>query len=391
MLKVCLNRSGLSAHGQLHYRRSTAECPQTQVSKIINLFIFKTWLSSYHIFRLICSCQLVNMDDDSLVVALEIQIRDLSDVIDGHDPKGKNAVDKQLPDDIKAATEQRALFENRLAEIKNWRFTRSINEALNRDRRELDAIIDEEECAIRDRRMARELSGQRGPSSSSQSVQQIEADFLERFDALKLKEAEKGNETRPDSIDSHVDTSTGESSRWAASRKQKAVLQECTVCGDARETTRLECPPQPGEAPHQYCGPCIKRLFESAMVDESLFPPRCCRTEIPISLVRHVLSDDTISRFGAKRIEFSSADRTYCSNPQCRVFLAPSTVQHNVASCPQCSHRTCTVCKSTEHKGECPADPALQETLDLAKHEGWQQCSGCQRVIQLSTGCNHIT
>ena len=54
----------------------------------------------------------------------------------------------------------------------------------------------------------------------------------------------------------------------------------CIICGDElpqEEILRLSC----GD---QYCHVCLVDLFNSAMKDESLFPPRCCE-EIPLSIV----------------------------------------------------------------------------------------------------------
>ncbi|CAF9913041.1 hypothetical protein IMSHALPRED_000888 [Imshaugia aleurites] len=52
----------------------------------------------------------------------------------------------------------------------------------------------------------------------------------------------------------------------------------CAICTDkvvARHLVTVPCG-------HPYCKTCIGQLYDFAMKDESLFPPRCCRQPIPL-------------------------------------------------------------------------------------------------------------
>uniref|UniRef100_A0A8H7K851 RING-type domain-containing protein n=1 Tax=Bionectria ochroleuca TaxID=29856 RepID=A0A8H7K851_BIOOC len=81
----------------------------------------------------------------------------------------------------------------------------------------------------------------------------------------------------------------------------------------------------------------------------------------------------------------------YCHIKTCSAFIPPSSIQGDKAVCNRCNCSTCTRCKGLHHAGACPADPATQEFLRIAKDNGWQSCQSCHRMVELSTGCHHIT
>ncbi|KUJ24242.1 uncharacterized protein LY89DRAFT_572838, partial [Mollisia scopiformis] len=142
---------------------------------------------------------------------------------------------------------------------------------------------------------------------------------------------------------------------------------------------------------HSYCQECLQTLVSNSLQDEALYPPRCCRKPFEMDLMRPFLSPELISGFHEKGIEFGVADRLYCSNPTCSTFLFPANITGDEIECPLCLVITCTLCKSAAHDGVCPLDTATQKVLALAEGEGWRRCSKCKAVVQLRSGCNHIT
>ncbi|KAL8679326.1 MAG: hypothetical protein Q9186_004373 [Xanthomendoza sp. 1 TL-2023] len=67
-----------------------------------------------------------------------------------------------------------------------------------------------------------------------------------------------------------------------ADKDEEAQLPAvCVACQDQlqQESSHLACG-------HDYCHGCLVSLFNSAMTDESLYPPRCCRELIPLNLVQ---------------------------------------------------------------------------------------------------------
>ena len=113
-----------------------------------------------------------------------------------------------------------------------------------------------------------------------------------------------------------------------------------------------------------------------------------------MSLVERHVSSDEIEAFKAASIEFNTVDRTYCSNSACNKFIPPATdtILPNTARCKSCATLTCTMCKEAyHHRRECPKDPSLEQTKQLARELGWQECPQCQAFVELRTGCYHMT
>lgn len=141
----------------------------------------------------------------------------------------------------------------------------------------------------------------------------------------------------------------------------------CDIC---RETTvfpdndHLTCA-------HTYCVDCLRQFFESTLNNEALFPPRCYQQPIDVEVVRSLLSGEIIAAFENRREEFQTADRTYCSSPDCLNFIPSTNIADDRASCPRCHTVTCSICKKAAHTGEdCPEDPVLQQVLQLARKRG---------------------
>ena len=184
-----------------------------------------------------------------------------------------------------------------------------------------------------------------------------------------------------------------ESSAWAAGRKIHCVMQQqplnrnCCACQDSFHIIDLI------QAPcnHDYCGECIRTLFQNSLVDESLFPPRCCKLPVSPEKSILILGQELYDSFKAKEVEFGTKDRTYCHDTSCAMFIPPSAIEGKVGMCTQCNTKTCTECKANHHTGECNDDPGTQQVLDLAAQNGWQRCEECQRVIELNTGCYHMS
>ncbi|KAF1734306.1 hypothetical protein CRV24_005843 [Beauveria bassiana] len=141
---------------------------------------------------------------------------------------------------------------------------------------------------------------------------------------------------------------------------------------------------------HVYCRDCLACLFKASTTDESLFPPRCCKEPISLDDVEKWLPKELLIEFEDKEDEFTSADRTYCSNVNCSKFISPYHIHDGLGYCEACDVWTCTFCKGAEHDGACPDDPYKKEILAVAKENGWQQCYRCQHLVELNHGCNHI-
>lgn len=135
-------------------------------------------------------------------------------------------------------------------------------------------------------------------------------------------------------------------------------------------------------------------MFSNATKNEASFPPKCCGQEISLKEAACCLHRPQIKAFEQSAREFNTpvASRRYCADSKCSSFLGRGN--RDILRCNRCTNLTCNGCLRYAHPGQCSVDhePKHLELLGkLAKEEGWQQCSACERFLDKSAGCNHIT
>lgn len=252
-----------------------------------------------------------------------------------------------------------------------------------------------EENAARDRRLARDWTGDGGPVAVAVADSQLSAESsaLDDEALYKLQIAYmfglKDTQEKVDAPTTDTPTDEAESSKFAAKRTRpsSSLVHRCIACrNEIKPIDMINAP-----CDHEYCLSCLEGLFKASMIDESLFPPRCCGTAFDMENVRTMLKSDLIQDFERKQIEFESTNKTYCHSTVCSSFIPSSRIMGEVATCPDCELKTCTNCKSESHLDDCPRDTALQQLLLTAQENGWQRCHSCSRVIELNVGCNHMT
>lgn len=165
------------------------------------------------------------------------------------------------------------------------------------------------------------------------------------------------------------------------------VPKECVACNEhkfADEVHSLPCN-------HDYCFDCIEHLFIDALADDSLFPPRCCGHEYPLADIRPALPPILVQEIELKLIEKATGDRTYCCNAQCSVFIPPQPTSTTTAVCTRCATSTCISCRREAHPNQPCYEVSDDAVLQLATEQGWKRCFHCRNMIELRTGCNHIT
>ncbi|KAK0103259.1 hypothetical protein ONS95_005293 [Cadophora gregata] len=168
---------------------------------------------------------------------------------------------------------------------------------------------------------------------------------------------------------------------------------ECVSClddFDASHMITLSC--------HSYCTECFQRLVSTALESETHWPAKCCLNPIPSENIFPHLDSATKTKYQQRDAEWSipTSDRVYCTHTNCGTWIPPKQVNagaaRNFAKCPKCSKRTCTLCRGPYHNGnDCPQDPALQATANLAEMEGWKRCYSCHAYVEHNKGCRHMT
>jgi hypothetical protein len=134
------------------------------------------------------------------------------------------------------------------------------------------------------------------------------------------------------------------------------------------------------------------------MHTESLFPPKCCLTEIPLKTVLYSLDEEQRNNYKLKAAEWAqpAENRWYCPEPKCAKWIAPSRIYRSRTSsqkCPHCRTQICGMCRGLAHAEdtECPQDFGLNAMLDIAEREGWRRCYQCKSLVEKTSGCRHMT
>ncbi|KAK0383054.1 hypothetical protein NLU13_8970 [Sarocladium strictum] len=169
------------------------------------------------------------------------------------------------------------------------------------------------------------------------------------------------------------------------------TMRECMACAGLfpiHET--VSCPSRD----HAFCSDCMRTLLRESMFNEARFPPRCCTSEeIPIATIKKVVTPDFMKKWNAKVTEYSlpAAQRVYCCNGRCTAFIPPEQIRGGEGHCRGCGHRTCSFCKGPVHKGGCVQDKGTAQVLELARRQRWRTCPECGTLVQLASGCMHIS
>lgn len=322
------------------------------------------------------------IDNASLDLITKLQLEDAESLL-----RGKHAVG-QAPDAEIAAQ----LFKDELEQLRIFVaddiMCRSIAEAMLSDSEAIQSSLNEEQQAAYDREYATNLDSMNPDSVDVDSMNAPPHTFSsapliddEMMGKLAIMFIDAGKLPGRDSHAVHA-----ESSSQGAKAGAEYSTRHCIGCEeDVSYIDTIRCP-----CSHDYCRVCIAGLFEAAISDESLFPARCCRQPIPLGLNQIFIPPKLAGRYRAKEIEHGTPNRTYCHNSSCSTFIPPQFIVGSRATCVKCHSRTCTKCKKAAHQGACPPDAATLDVLRLANERGWQRCSSCRNLVELSTGCNHI-
>ncbi|RPD81806.1 hypothetical protein L226DRAFT_555892 [Lentinus tigrinus ALCF2SS1-7] len=257
----------------------------------------------------------------------------------------------------------------------------SIDQALCADATLLAEYERAEEIAMRDREIARTIFEGRTPPEP-----------LAADSTMVLPTSEDAHSAALDEPSNTHMTSKPASSAPSSSTKKlpvraKVRLEICVICRDDIRGVIVRAPC--GDA---YDIECLVDLFRAATVDESLFPPACCRQPFDLKVVRQYLNKELATLVDKKAIEFGTRNRVYCCRPSCSIFIGSGTTVASQLICPQCRMETCGHCKQAAHSvfTRCTSEEDAS-VVALAEESGWKRCPGCGHLVELTIGCYHMT
>ncbi|KAF0441775.1 E3 ubiquitin-protein ligase arih1 [Gigaspora margarita] len=160
---------------------------------------------------------------------------------------------------------------------------------------------------------------------------------------------------------------------------------------------------------HGFCLACMKNYLNSVLKDDVVdfpikCPLRCIDVNIGERIIEKSLTKEDLENYYLKMTVSSIKNKIYCPNKKCSAMI---DYDHDESQptysliCPMCHESFCPLCRVSWHKDlTCEEYQALplherspedREVLNLAKNERWQRCPKCNMLVQLETGCNHIT
>jgi len=319
------------------------------------------------------------MDLESQQLAISMMLQDIEE--ESMSLKGKDRTDVSLPEELLVLEMQKMELSALEGINEDRRVASALTRALALDCGLVNTLEQQEEFTRRDRETA--LNFEQGhplPRGGLRVPTPVQSDG--ESDVLTVAE-----ETQSLTEDGGTTCGEGASVRDSASPR---IWVQCVACGDQTQDDCLRAP-----CGDYYDSDCLGALFEAiASGDQSLFPARCCRQEIPFDVAKNYLGRRLIEQYTAKAEEFSTLNQLYCSNSVCSQFLG-SASEHEKGSrtCEACGTKVCTLCKQQDHPSfvPCRNDLDSEAVLTLARNEGWQRCPGCHRMVELEHGCYHMT
>lgn len=330
--------------------------------------------------------RIASTDDDIDAITLQLEeVEHLSDTLK------RKYLEGGVPDDELAFLDFAAELQNRLIFLHDAKFARSYAKAQEDDAGLIEEVTEEERQMRADRALAISMNdGEQESEVMETTFDRQEAPDEEQHDwfhsSVITPASSDNNQGQNDDV---VASSSRLHLPEPNSVHDDAPVRgpNCVVCmEELRPHEIVRCPCE-----HTYCVKCLKSFLIRATKDESLFPPRCCRQAIPRVLIEDTLSKTELSDFESATVEFTTTNRTYCSNAECAKFVPPNHDGGDEIVCPYCDTKMCTHCKGSFHAGECVEDQALRAVLQLAEGQRWRRCHGCNALVELDIGCNHMT
>ncbi|KAH4098734.1 hypothetical protein HBH46_153890 [Parastagonospora nodorum] len=328
----------------------------------------------------------IPLDDE--IAALAFQLEELG--LQSESSKGKHPIDRPSNFEVVFAAFQAELEEYQ-AFLADKKLAQSIGAAVHSDGAVIGDLTAQEIQSHEDHRFVLQLSNddpeiEAPPGTVDHHVQGNVDDWMSTV--AETVAAYSVVDFSDDETEAGPSMTYAE--RQADTIKKMSMEFQCVACTDRYARTSMVTT----KCGHRYCAGCAKSLFMRSTKDEGLFPPKCCKQPIPLPLVAKHMDVDELAVFELASVEFATQHRIYCSNLDCSMFIVPNNVDASQqrATCSACGTETCSLCSNGYHGGrDCPDDPSIRETRELARSLGWQTCQACNRLVQLRSGCNHMT
>jgi hypothetical protein len=229
---------------------------------------------------------ITSMDPKTAQVAVELQLANIDDLLDGlYDEEEIPEGDRRVSFQLLRCDFQRQLhvLEGQALALRILKEEHDIHGAFTR-------LLDEERRAVTDHQLAMSIAGLAITEPRTENRADLKTSLCDtstcngdnQWDMTKelWQSAFKRNTTDLVSFNG-IRTIKARYAKANASSKilGSEALTKCCACMEtvpSTDTLTLNCKPEA----HKYCRACLNDLFSSALVNTTLFPPRCCKLTI---------------------------------------------------------------------------------------------------------------
>ncbi|XP_023755352.1 E3 ubiquitin-protein ligase RSL1 [Lactuca sativa] len=186
-------------------------------------------------------------------------------------------------------------------------------------------------------------------------------------------------------------------------------LEHCVICLDDKSTDQFF---SAGNCNHRYCFSCMKQHVEVKLLHGIV--PKCphegCELELKVESCEIFMTPKLIEmmKHRLKEASIPVTEKIYCPYPKCSALMSktelsklPRFIHENGArTCCKCHGDFCVNCRVPWHRNMNCAEykrrnptPLVDESKlkSLAARNLWRQCIKCKHMIELATGCYHMT
>lgn len=175
----------------------------------------------------------------------------------------------------------------------------------------------------------------------------------------------------------------------------------CPICYDDFDFDLMI----PLECQHEFCQICVSKYLTSKITEKS-FPIQCpcCKKEISVSDIELNLDVKIVNLFHQFSLEYfiETNQKSYscCPTPNCGYLFFFNQGDSTDFKCEKCKKRYCLKCKVDYHIGstceqyeQWAIENGLADELfsDFLSGSKFKKCPGCNRFVEKSFGCNHMT
>ncbi|XP_076959723.1 E3 ubiquitin-protein ligase RSL1-like [Bidens hawaiensis] len=190
----------------------------------------------------------------------------------------------------------------------------------------------------------------------------------------------------------------------------ESALKQCTICLEHISKHNMF---SHSKCSHRYCYSCMNKHVEAKLFQGQLpdCPHEYCTSQLDIKDCKNFLKQNLYDIMSARITEASipPTERVYCPFVKCSVLMSKNELQYAASTsfsefgkrkCSKCRGVFCMNCKVPWHDGykcsdyvKCFPGRFVDEVnlKSLAARNSWRQCVKCMHMIELATGCNHIS